>query len=166
VAASPTPGQALAGDASSVAVCRIFIPDLRRATYRSARAAIFSIRPAGTEIDMRAMIGVAFAVLLLAATPRPAAADYGEDLCKKYLPPGTPCECVGDILDDEFDEEELAPLLQFLRAFMDGLKGDEAAAQKTIDTIAAKHGKSTIEDWLKRFEALSAQTEKTCKFKF
>ena len=31
--------------------------------------------------------------------------------------------------------------MQFLRAFMTGLKGDEAAAQKTIDRIAAKHGK-------------------------
>ena len=72
----------------------------------------------------------------------------------------------GDILDEEFEQEELEPLLQFLRAFMDGLKGDDATAQKTIDTIAAKHGKKTIEDWLKRFEALSPETEKTCKFKF
>ena len=84
----------------------------------------------------------------------------------KYLPPGTPCECVGEILEEEFDEEELEPLLQFLRAFMAGLKGDEAAAQKTIDAIAAKHGQKTIEDWLKRFESLSEETEKTCKFKF
>ena len=112
---------------------------------------------------MRAMIGVIFALLLAAS---PAAADYGEDLCKQYMPPGTPCDCVGDILDEEFDEEELEPLLQFLRAFMAGLKGDEAAAQKTIDSIAAKHGKATIEEWLKRFEGLSAETEKTCKFKF
>jgi hypothetical protein len=57
-------------------------------------------------------------------------------------------------------------LLRFLRAFMTGLKGDEAAAQKTIDGIAAKHGKKTIEDWLKRFEALSPETAKTCNFKF
>ena len=82
------------------------------------------------------------------------------------MPPGTPCTCVGPILDEEFDEEELTPLLQFLRAFMTGLKGDEATAQKTIDGIAAKYGKKTIEDWLKRFEGLSPETAKTCNFKF
>jgi hypothetical protein len=56
--------------------------------------------------------------------------------------------------------------MQFLRSFMDGLKGDEAAAQKTIDRIAAEHGKKTTEDWLARFEGLSPETAKTCNFKF
>lgn len=112
---------------------------------------------------MRVILGIAFALVLATA---PAAADYGEDLCNKFMPPGTPCQCVGDILDEEFEEEELEPLLRFLRAFMSGLSGDEAAAQKTIDAIAEKHGKAKIEEWLKRFEALSPETEKTCKFKF
>jgi hypothetical protein len=112
---------------------------------------------------MRVILGMVFALLLATA---PAAADYGEDLCNKYMPPGTPCPCVGGILDDEFDEDELQPLLQFLRSFMDGLKGDEAAAQKTIDAIAEKHGKAKIEQWLKRFEGLSPAMEKSCKFKF
>jgi predicted Zn-dependent peptidase len=82
------------------------------------------------------------------------------------MPPGTPCVCIAPILEEEFEQEELEPLMQFMRAFMAGLKGDEAAAQKTIDRIAAEHGQATIEDWLKRFEALSPETAKTCNFKF
>ena len=117
---------------------------------------------------MRTVIGATLALLLLISPAAAAAADddYGEKLCKQYMPPGTPCTCVGPILDEEFDEDELEPLLQFLRAFMAGLSGDEAAAQKVIDGIAAKHGKPAIEDWLKRFEALSPATSKTCNFKF
>ena len=114
---------------------------------------------------MRTIIGAILA-LILATSLAAAAHDYGEPLCKKYMPAGTPCTCVGPILDEEFDEEELTPLLQFLRAFMTGLKGDEATAQKTIDGIAAKHGKKTVEDWLKRFEGLSPETAKTCNFRF
>ncbi len=75
---------------------------------------------------MRALTAVALALLL--ATSAAAQQDddeYGEKLCQKYMPPGTPCECVGEILEEEFDEEELEPLLQFLRAFMTGLKGDD-----------------------------------------
>jgi hypothetical protein len=116
---------------------------------------------------MRALTAVALALLLVtSAAAQQDDDEYGEKLCQKYMPPGTPCECVGEILEEEFDEEELEPLLQFLRAFMTGLKGDDKTAQKTIDAIAAKHGQKTIEDWLKRFEALSPETEKTCKFKF
>jgi hypothetical protein len=114
---------------------------------------------------MRILIALAASVVLLLAMS-PAMADYGEDLCKKYMPPGTPCTCVAPILEEEFDEEELAPLLEFVRAFMKGLGGDEAAAQKTIDRIAAEHGKETLMDWLKRFEDLSPETAKTCNFKF
>ena len=113
---------------------------------------------------MRTLIAASFVLLLAALSP--AKADYGEDLCKKYMPPGTPCTCVAPILEEEFDEEELEPLMQFLRAFMSGLKGDDAAAQKTIDRIAAKHGKETLMEWLKRFEGLSPETAKTCNFKF
>ena len=113
---------------------------------------------------MRFLIG---AILALLITLSPAAADdYGERLCKQYMPPGTPCPCVGPIFEEEFDEEELEPLLPFLRAFMKDLKSDEAAAQKTIDRIAAEHGKETLMDWLKRFEGLSPETGKTCNFKF
>ena len=112
---------------------------------------------------MRVVIGAILALVLAAS---PAAADYGADLCKKYMPPGTPCTCVGEILEEEFDEEELEPLLQFLRAFMKGLSGDEKTAQRTIDRLAAEHGQKTIEDWLKRFEDLSPETAKTCNFKF
>ena len=42
----------------------------------------------------------------------------------------------------------------------------EYELRETIDALAAKHGQKTIEDWLKRFEGLSEETEKTCKFKF
>jgi len=113
---------------------------------------------------MRILIGAILA-LLLPLSPV-AADDYGERLCKQYMAPGTPCACVAPILEEEFDEEELEPLLRFMRAFMKGLGGDEAAAQKTIDQIAAEHGKETLMDWLKRFEDLSPETGKTCNFKF
>ena len=122
---------------------------------------------------MRAILVAALAVLL-AASPA-AADDYGEQLCKQYMPPGTPCACVAPILEEEFDEDELEPLMQFLRSFMDGLKGDEAAAQKTIDRIAAKHGKKTIEEWLAavrgplpgnrkdlQFQVLEHDSDKSC----
>src|SRR5918995_70177 len=105
---------------------------------------------------MRAILVAAALAVVLAATPA-VADDYGEKLCKQYMPPGTPCACVAPILEEEFDKEELDPLMQFLRAFMTGLKGDEAASQKTIDRIAAKHGKETLMDWLKRFEGLSPE---------
>ena len=114
---------------------------------------------------MRTVIGAILA-LILATSLAAAADDYGEPLCKKYMPPGTPCPCVGPIFEEEFDEDELEPLLQFLRAFMTGLKGNEATAQKTIDRLTATHGKDTIQDWLKRFEGLSPETAKTCNFKF
>jgi hypothetical protein len=137
---------------------------LCRAAFRIARPAVFSKHRMQRSFDMRPLLGLMLAALLFTATP--AAADYGTDLCNKYLPPGTPCTCVGDILDDEFDEEELDPLLQFVRAFTSGLGGDEAAAQKTIDRLTAQHTQAMIEGWLKRFEALSPQTEKACMFKF
>jgi hypothetical protein len=113
---------------------------------------------------MRILLG-AFLAALPALSPA-AADDYGERLCAKYMPPGTPCACVAPILEEEFDEEELDPLMQFLRSFMAGLKGDDATAQQTIDRIAAEYGKETIMDWLKRFEGLSPETAKTCNFKF
>ena len=115
---------------------------------------------------MRILIASILALFLATSVATAQDDDYGEKLCAKYMPPGTPCDCVGPIFEEEFDEEELEPLLHFLQAFMTGLKGDEKASQQTIDRIAAEHGKETIEDWLKRFEALSAETEKTCKFKF
>jgi hypothetical protein len=74
-------------------------------------------------------------LVLFWATVSPAAADYGEDLCKKYMPPETPCTCVAPILEAEFDAAELDPLMQFLRAFTKGLGGERAPAQETIDAI-------------------------------
>jgi hypothetical protein len=115
---------------------------------------------------MRTFVATLLALLLLAPGASQAQDGYGQQLCTAHMPPGTPCACVGPILQGEFSEEELAPLLQFLRAFMEGLGGDTAAHQKTIDQIAAEHGKANIEAWLKRFEALSPQTAETCMFKF
>jgi len=130
----------------------------------ASQPAILSSRRIQRSFDMRIFVGLMLAALLFAAPP--AAADYGEDLCNKHLPPGIPCTCVGDILDNEFEEEELDPLLQFLRAFTSGLSGDEAAAQKTIDRLTAQHTQAKIEGWLKRFEAQSPELEKSCMFKF
>ena len=57
---------------------------------------------------MRAILVAAALAVLLAATPA-AADDYGEKLCKQYMPPGTPCACVAPILEKEFDEDESSP---------------------------------------------------------
>ena len=114
---------------------------------------------------MRILIAATLA-LLLALSPA-AADDYGERLCKQYMPPGTPCPCVAPILEEEFDEEELEPLMQFLRSFMTGLEGRRSGRPEDHrpDRRQARQERPSM-DWLKRFEGLSPETAKTCKFKF
>jgi hypothetical protein len=114
------------------------------------------------ETIMRTLL--ATLALLLAIYPA-AADDYGERLCTKFMA-GAPCSCVGPLLEEEYDEEELEPLLLFMKSFMEGLKGDEAAAQKVIDQLAAKYGQAKIEGWMKRYSSLEGEMEKTCKWKW
>ena len=47
---------------------------------------------------MRVMIGMILALLIATSPAAAADDDYGEAPCKKYIPPGTPCTCVGPIL--------------------------------------------------------------------
>ena len=57
-----------------------------------------------------------------------------------------------------------------MKIFMDGLAAkspaDEQKAQKVIDQIQAEHGKSTAEDWLKRYSKVETEIESSCKWKW
>ena len=81
-----------------------------------------------------------------------------------------PCACAGPVLEEEYDEEELAPLLLVMKTFMEGLAAkapeDQQKAQNVIDGIEAEHGKSTVEDWMKRYDGVEKELESTCKWKW
>jgi hypothetical protein len=55
------------------------------------------------------MIGMIVALLIATSPAAAADDDYGEALCKKYMPPGTPCTCVGPILDEDSTRRSLSP---------------------------------------------------------
>ena len=118
---------------------------------------------------MRALI--AFGLLSIFGTSSPAAAadDYGEMLCKKCWG-SAPCDCIGPVWEEEYDEEELDPMQLFMKTFMEGLASNsregEQKAQKVIDQIEAKHGKETVEDWMKRYDGVEKELESSCKWKW
>jgi hypothetical protein len=57
-----------------------------------------------------------------------------------------------------------------MKTFMEGLSANtperQEAAQKVIDQLEAKHGKSTIEGWMKRYDGVEKQLESSCKWKW
>jgi hypothetical protein len=122
--------------------------------------------------SMRMLAILALLSIVALALPREAAADdaYGAPLCKKYMGDSAPCACVGPVLEEEYDEEELAPLLLLMKTFMDGLAAkspdDEQKAQKVIEKIESDHGKSTVEDWMKRYDGIEKGIESSCKWKW
>jgi hypothetical protein len=114
---------------------------------------------------------IALAMLSILATTSPAAAgDYGETLCKKYIAGSAPCACVGPVLEEEYDEEELDPLLLLMKTFQEGLAANnpdaEQRAQKVIDGLQAKHGKQSLEDLMKRYDGVEKELESSCKWKW
>jgi len=118
---------------------------------------------------MRIFVALAFAATF-AVSAVVADDSYGERLCTKYIGMGAPCDCVGPLLAEEYDEDELEPLLLVMKTFMEGLTANSAAsqqaAQKVIDRIEAEHGKSTVEDWMKRYDGVEKELEATCKWKW
>jgi hypothetical protein len=120
--------------------------------------------------SMRALIALALLSVFGTTTPAAAADDYGEALCKKHVGGSAPCGCIGPVLEEEYDEEELGPMLLFMKTFMEGLASNsresEQKAQKVIDQIEAEHGKETIEDWMKRYDGVEKELESSCKWKW
>jgi hypothetical protein len=117
---------------------------------------------------MRLLFALAV-ISIFAAVPAAAADGYGEKLCTKYMT-GAPCTCVGPVLEEEYDEEELDPLLLVMKTFMEGLAAktpeDEQKAQKILDGIEAKHGKPKVEDWMKRYDGVEKEVQSSCKWKW
>ena len=119
---------------------------------------------------MRTFIALALVSIFGMSSPVAAQDDYGEMLCKKYVGGSAPCVCIGPVWEEEYDEEELDPLLLFMKTFMEGLASNsresEQKAQKVIDQIEAEHGKETIEDWMKRYDGVEKELESSCKWKW
>jgi hypothetical protein len=107
---------------------------------------------------MRTFVALALVSIFGMSSPAAAADDYGETLCKKYVGSTAPCGCIGPVWEEEHDEEELDPLLIFMKTFMEGLASNsregKQKAQKVIDQIEAEHGKETVEDWMKRYDGV------------
>jgi hypothetical protein len=100
--------------------------------------------------------------MLLVALPLPARAadddEYGEKICKQYgakIP--IDCACAGPVLEEEFDEDELVMLIQFLNT-----ANDPNAKFEDLMELEKKFGKETLEDLGKRFEQLAAGDLKAC----
>jgi hypothetical protein len=119
---------------------------------------------------MRTLIALALLPIFGMTSPAAAADGYGEALCKKYIAGNAPCACVGPALEDEYDEEELDPLLLLMKTFQEGLRANnpeaEQRAQKVIDGLQAEHGKELLEDLMKRYDGVEKAVESSCKWKW
>jgi hypothetical protein len=113
-------------------------------------------------------MGVVIALVIgtiVAITPAAAADGYGARLCDRYIAGGAPCACVGPILEKAYSEDELDPALAFMKAFRDGISSpDQAAAQRVLDEMEAKQGRSTIEDWMKRYDGPDKEMAASCNW--
>jgi hypothetical protein len=101
----------------------------------------------------------ALALLVAALFTGPTLADdYGEKVCKQYgarVP--IDCGCAGAPLANEFDEDELTIVIQFLNVANDpNVKLDDVAE------FEKKHGKETMQDLGNRFDKLAAGDLKAC----
>ena len=67
------------------------------------------------------------------------------------------CACAGPVLEEEFDEDELVMLIQFLNT-----ANDPNAKFEDLMELEKKFGKETLEDLGKRFEQLAAGDLKAC----
>jgi hypothetical protein len=121
---------------------------------------------------MRVLAATALVSIFAMALAPAAAADdaYGAPLCKKYMGSNAPCACVGPVLEEEYDEEELDPLLLLMKTFQEGLRANnpeaEQRAQKVIDGLQAKHGKELLEDLMKRYDSVEKEVQSSCKWKW
>jgi hypothetical protein len=103
--------------------------------------------------------GCAVLVLLVAlSTGATAAADYGEKICRQHGPKiPIDCACAGAPLQDEYDEDELVMVIQFLNN-----AADPNAKFEELMELEKKFGKDKLDDLGKRFEKLAEGDLKTC----
>jgi hypothetical protein len=107
---------------------------------------------------MRIAICTALALLAALSTPAAAADGYGEKVCKQYgskIP--MDCSCAGEALEDEYDEDELVIVIQFLNN-----AADPNAKFEELLEFEKKVGKAKLEDLGKRFEKLAEGDLKAC----
>ena len=85
--------------------------------------------------------------------------EYGEKVCNKYAA-GLPftCSCAGPILEEEFDEDELEIVLEFL-----SIANNPNAQIKDLEAFEAKHGKEKLDPIGKRFETVGSQLQACTK---
>ena len=84
--------------------------------------------------------------------------DYGEKICKQYgakIP--IDCACAGTPLANEYDEEELTIVIQFLNN-----AADPNAKFEELMELEKKFGKERMDDLGKRFEQLAEGDLKAC----
>jgi hypothetical protein len=103
--------------------------------------------------------GCAALALLVALSAGAAAANgYGEKVCREHgakIP--VDCACAGAPLENEYDEDELVMVIQFLNNATD----PNAKFEELIE-LEKKFGKQTLEDLGNRFEKLAKGDLKTC----
>ena len=70
---------------------------------------------------MRTFIALALMSIFGWPFPPPRPTATARSCAPKYIAGSAPCTCVGPVLEEEYDEEELDPLLLVMKTFMEGL---------------------------------------------
>jgi hypothetical protein len=107
---------------------------------------------------MRFVGCVALTLLVALFAGATLADDYGEKVCRQYgakIP--IDCACAGAPLADEYDEDELAIVIQFLN-----IANDPNVKMEDVAEFEKKHGKETMKDLGDRFDKLAAGDLKAC----
>jgi hypothetical protein len=109
---------------------------------------------------MRAVVaGLVAVILTLGVASAQDDDEYGEKVCNKYSAnlPYT-CSCAGPILEEEFEEEELEIVFEFL-----ALVSNPNSQPKDLEAFEAKHGKAKLDPIGKRFETVGSQLQACMK---
>jgi len=107
---------------------------------------------------MRFAACAALGLLAALSAPTTAVAAYGEKVCRQHgakIP--IDCACAGAPLENEYDEDELVMVIQFLNN-----AADPNAKFEELMELEKKFGKETLDDLGKRFEKLAEGDLKTC----
>ena len=97
-------------------------------------------------------------MLVVLAAPAALANDYGEKICRQYgakIP--MDCACAGPPLANEYDEDELKMVIQFLNN-----AADPDAKFEDLMELEKKFGKETMQKLGERFDKLAAGDLKAC----
>ena len=107
---------------------------------------------------MRLASCTALTLLVMLFAHATLADDYGEKVCRQYgakIP--IDCACAGAPLANEFDEDELVIVIQFLN-----IANDPNVKMEDVSEFEKKHGKETMQDLGNRFDKLAAGDLKAC----